>query len=314
MRRFALAALLLVALCIRHSCRQPLFAQSVSSADLAAAALSESDALGYTVIGETSGPTPAGFTALFIRTFASGDDDRAPVLVDFLLAPDSAVSDADLRASAGSEDFFRGVIAGANLEPQQFRLTGPLGIGDLDQSAVWDAAVAGRSATLRFYGDLFLRDRVVAGLLYAAAPDQADSAQLTTFAALQDAKLVASGLPALLAGPSSPDTATIPAAPAAPDLSPASTSVATAATPAPTRTPPATTPSPEPTAAPRSGGPHTWYTSSAANSTQYCCDDDPAWQSLSPRNLRMFATVAALLASYPGKHLNRPCLDGATGP
>lgn len=59
---------------------------------------------------------------------------------------------------------------------------------------------------------------------------------------------------------------------------------------------------------------HTWYTSSVSNATTYYCDDDQEWQTLSPRNLTSFPSVAALLAVYPDRHLHQPCRDGATGP
>ena len=74
-------------------------------------------------------------------------------------------------------------------------------------------------------------------------------------------------------------------------------------------------PAPEaPRPVPPPAAAHTWYTSSATNATTYYCDDDPEWQQLSPRNLQSFPSVAALLAVYPGKHLHRPCRDGAIGP
>jgi hypothetical protein len=85
----------------------------------------------------------------------------------------------------------------------------------------------------------------------------------------------------------------------------------------PDATPPAPVPAPAPPPAAAPAAPasaHTWYTSSASNSTTYYCDDDPEWRTLSPRNLQSFPTVAALLAVYPSKHLHRPCRDGATGP
>jgi len=77
---------------------------------------------------------------------------------------------------------------------------------------------------------------------------------------------------------------------------------------------PAPPSAPQPTSPQATTSSHTWYTSSASNSTTYYCDDDPEWQALSPRNLQSFPSVAALLAVYPNKHLHRPCRDGATGP
>jgi len=77
---------------------------------------------------------------------------------------------------------------------------------------------------------------------------------------------------------------------------------------------PALLPVVAPVPSPAAFAAHTWYTSSASNSTTYYCDDDPEWQTLSTRSLRSFSTVAALLAVYPSKHLHRPCRDGATGP
>jgi len=59
---------------------------------------------------------------------------------------------------------------------------------------------------------------------------------------------------------------------------------------------------------------HIWYTNSAPAASAYYCDDDPLWQTSNRQSLRSFASVAELLAAYPGRHLHQPCLDGTTGP
>lgn len=69
-----------------------------------------------------------------------------------------------------------------------------------------------------------------------------------------------------------------------------------------------------PLATPSQISSHRWYTSADPTATLYYCDDDPAWRAISLDELQSFGTVAELLAQFPGRTLNQPCADGATGP
>jgi hypothetical protein len=59
---------------------------------------------------------------------------------------------------------------------------------------------------------------------------------------------------------------------------------------------------------------HRWYTSADPSAAVYFCDDDPGWRAIALDSLQSYATVQDLLADYPGRTLDKPCLDGATGP
>ncbi len=266
-------------------------AQTVTSDDLAAAALTADDLPGYQFASESVTPPPTGFDATYARIFSS-DQNGGAILVDALLLPGDAVPIDALATVLGRDTLFRGLASALQIPVSNFRLTGPLGIGDSDQSAVWEGSDPNSGQPLVFYADGFLRGRLLAFILYAAPPDSADPSQLTVFAGLQDQKLLASALPPAVITPSAPSSPPTPAmlapqpaaSPATPDTSGAASSA------------------------------HVWYTSAASNATAYYCDDDPDWRTLSPANLRSFPSVAALLAVYPGRRLHRPCLDGATGP
>jgi hypothetical protein len=61
-------------------------------------------------------------------------------------------------------------------------------------------------------------------------------------------------------------------------------------------------------ATPAAGGDgHVYYASKAAGATTIYCDDDPAWQTLSARNLRSFPSLSAAMAAFPNYHLHQPC-------
>ncbi|MBA3943468.1 MAG: hypothetical protein H0X37_02770 [Herpetosiphonaceae bacterium] len=93
-------------------------------------------------------------------------------------------------------------------------------------------------------------------------------------------------------------------------------SVMPPANPGPTSSPPSPTPIPTtsppvPTLVPTNPPPpvtaHTFYLSTYPGAYLYYCDDDPAWQSLSPTYLKHYNTEAELLHDYPGRVLRRPC-------
>ena len=55
------------------------------------------------------------------------------------------------------------------------------------------------------------------------------------------------------------------------------------------------------------GSGHTFYASSASNAVDIYCDADSGWQSLSKANLRSFPSLDDALATYPSRHLRKPC-------
>lgn len=181
----ALALLPLAALAAGH----PAVAQTPSLPDLA---LAEFDLPGFTLLNERSSPPSQGIDALFTRTFAGPDQDQS-VLIDVLAAP---------VASAPASLLSQVVSSGAPLETLRdssgsavanYQLNGPLGIGELDQSAAWDSYSSGAGQWYRFSADVFLRNGIVAVIAYAAPSGAGDPSLIATYAGLQDAKLAAVG-------------------------------------------------------------------------------------------------------------------------
>jgi len=72
---------------------------------------------------------------------------------------------------------------------------------------------------------------------------------------------------------------------------------------APTPTP---TPTPTPVVLPQPSD-HTFYTSSYYSSTNYYCDTDDGWKTLSSKYLKSFSSESALLTAYPNRKLHEPC-------
>ena len=101
--------------------------------------------------------------------------------------------------------------------------------------------------------------------------------------------------PSSVGATESPSVNVSPTATPEPPQSPTVTSIAT--------NPPL--PTPPPTNAPVVA--HTYYLSSVSDATNYYCDTDPAWKTLSQKNLKQFPSAETALAAYPGRKLHRPC-------
>src|SRR5579871_3181892 len=140
-------------------------AQTVTSDDLAAAALTADDLPGYQFASESVTPPPTGFDATYARIFSS-DQNGGAILVDALLLPGDAVPIDALATVLGRDTLFRGLASALQIPVSNFRLTGPLGIGDSDQSAVWEGSDPNSGQPLVFYADGFLRGRLLAFILY----------------------------------------------------------------------------------------------------------------------------------------------------
>lgn len=52
---------------------------------------------------------------------------------------------------------------------------------------------------------------------------------------------------------------------------------------------------------------HKWYVSSYRTASQYYCDTDDGWRSLSEKYLEVYNSEAELLSHYPGYTLHEPC-------
>lgn len=202
MRRTVLLAALVLSLLAGWGA---LRAQTVTSDDLAAAALTADDLPGYQFATESVTPPPTGFDATYARIFASGQNGQngGSLLVDALLLPGDAIPIEALATVLGRDTLFRGLANALQLSISNFRLTGPLGIGDSDQSAVWEASDPNSGQPLVFYADGFLRGRLLVMIIYAAPPASADPSQLAAFAGLQDQKLLSSSLPPAVITPGS---------------------------------------------------------------------------------------------------------------
>ncbi len=165
----------------------PAVAQTPSLPDLA---LAEFDLPGFTLVNEQLSPPSQGVDAIFTRVFAVPNQDQS-LLFDILAQP---VASAPTSALADL------VSSGAPLEPLRdssgnavanYQLNGPLGIGEVDQSAVWDSYSNGARGWFRFYADVFLRNGIVAVVAYAAPSGSGDPSAIAAYAGLQDAKLAA---------------------------------------------------------------------------------------------------------------------------
>jgi hypothetical protein len=197
MRRTVLLATLVLSLLAGWG---TLRAQAVTSDDLAAAALTVDDLPGYQFVTESVTPPPTGFDATYARIFSSAQNGGA-VLVDALLLPGDAIPLDALTTVLSRDTLFRGLANALQFSVTNFRLTGPLGIGDSNQSAVWEGSDPNSGQPLVFYADGFLRGRLLVLILYAAPPASADPSQITAFAGLQDQKLLASTLPPAVIAP-----------------------------------------------------------------------------------------------------------------
>jgi hypothetical protein len=199
MRRFGVGAALVTLLFITLGGSHRVVAQTVTSDQLAAVALDSSDLPGYIVDRDAAPTPPNGFAAVFVRTLVSSGGGNS-VVIDGLVLPDSSLPPFAVQAALSSEMLFRSFINQLGLNTDNFALTGPLGIGDVDQSAAFDSQAPDSGVPVRVYADAFLQGRLVGLIIYVAETNSADPAQLTNIASLQDAKILSSQLPPSITG------------------------------------------------------------------------------------------------------------------
>lgn len=161
-------------------------AASVSSAELRQATLSIGDLPGFRLVNEDSPDgeelMQATWGRIFVALDASGNvTARLGVL---LLAPMDSVPDARLASLVSSGELHGGITDSPN-----FQLTPPLGIGALDQPAVWNDYDRGSRTWKTDYAETFLRGRLVVHLIYETSSDVADPTRIAELATLQDDKV-----------------------------------------------------------------------------------------------------------------------------
>jgi hypothetical protein len=168
---------------------RPATAQSMPLSDLA---LAEFDLPGFLLQSEQSPSPPAGFDALFTRTFANTDHGPA-VLIDLLLQPGPDVPGALVDTIVTDGRIMQGFSRSSGSQVANFSVTGPLNAGELDQSSAWDAYNDEYAMWFRFYADIFRRNGVIAAVVYASPSSTADPTALASYAMLQDQKIEAAG-------------------------------------------------------------------------------------------------------------------------
>jgi hypothetical protein len=180
-------------------------AQTASNAQLAALALSSGDVPGFHLVSEQDVPVQASdpIASAWQRVLAADDvaGTSGAAISVLLMVPKTSVSTSSLADTVNGGSVFANLSGVTNVQ-----LTGPIGIGDVDQSATWlqwdpDAATWGT-----FHADNFLQGRLLVGVIFGSDNDTVGEDQLMHYAQLQQSKLLAAGpLPAsLLAVPQAP--------------------------------------------------------------------------------------------------------------
>ncbi|MGI8971353.1 MAG: hypothetical protein ACR2HB_11710 [Dehalococcoidia bacterium] len=219
------------------------WAQTISYAQLGSASLGVSDLPGFHLQSEDY-PAEAGYDVTFQRIFAA-DDPAATggaALFVLMLVPGASLSRDEASSRVGSGDLFSRWTDAINL-----RLLGSRGVGEVDQSAVWNESDAAGGVQNTLYGESFLQGNVVVIVAYGTRGDFADTSnQSAAYAFLQDAKLLAStGLPAaMLHGPAPVSTLPdgVPPLPSLPSLPAPSPTAADPSLASPMPIPPAQPP------------------------------------------------------------------------
>jgi len=180
----AVAALLMCGAQLRAT------AQSVTADDIGAAMIGDGDVPGFRLAGDATPPSLATATRdQRTRLFVPTDSNAGTVLLTvFLSVPRStAVCLPYLPATVASGDVFGAL----NADKPNFRITEPLGAGDIDATATWDDYDAGRSASYTVLSELFLRGSVSVYITYVTYTHTIDPALLAQIARIEDAKLMA---------------------------------------------------------------------------------------------------------------------------
>jgi hypothetical protein len=196
------AALLVVMVAFVSLAARPTAAQTVTTDQLAAAALSGFDLSEFDVVQDGDLMAPQGFAAAFLRSFVNTQDEGS-LLLDVLLVPGPNLPLNVIRPLVASGMVFQGFHDATKQQIANYLVTGQLGIGDADQSAVWNAFDPQSRRWNTWYADAFLQGRVLSVMLYVTAADAANPDTVAGYARLQDAKLLSTDAlpPDLTGGP-----------------------------------------------------------------------------------------------------------------
>jgi hypothetical protein len=123
-----------------------------------------------------------------IRQFSgSGATSGVVVALSIIAAQDGTPPPAAVISQVTDGTLLRAMASGIGAQTTDVSLKGSQGIGEVDQSAQFDAIISG--ATYRFYGSAFTRGRTIGMVLYGATIDKADPSDFLTIAGLQDKKI-----------------------------------------------------------------------------------------------------------------------------
>jgi hypothetical protein len=187
MRRIVIALALVILASAALASGRPAAAQAPPLSDLA---LADFDLPGFSQLTEQTPVPPQGVSAIYSRTFAGPEEDQS-VLYDSLIQPSAPVSAAVIGPLIASGSPLETLRDNSGSAVANYQLNGPLGIGEVDQSAVWDSYSG--NGWFRWYADIFLRNGLVAIIAYAAPSGVGDPNAIATYAGVQDAKLMAVG-------------------------------------------------------------------------------------------------------------------------
>ncbi|HZU76318.1 MAG TPA: hypothetical protein VFA70_06110 [Dehalococcoidia bacterium] len=179
--------LLLAALCGALMRTAPARAQTISSVELAAAALDTGDVPGFVAVAELDASVPRGFDAAFSRVLYA-TDLRGGLLIVNLAAAGDAVPHAALLQAVTTGAVLAGLTSDAGTNAN-FQPVTPLGVGEADYAAVWNRYDQSSNVWLSAYGDTFVRGRIFVTLLYLAPPASAVPSVIGQAAQAQDLKI-----------------------------------------------------------------------------------------------------------------------------
>jgi hypothetical protein len=189
-RILILAGLLMFAAWPAH----PILAQTAGDAQFAAIALSSADLPGFHLVSEQdvpvqpSDPVAGAWQRMLAADDAAGTAGAAMSII--LMVPKDSASTSILDGTVDGGSVFSNLNGVTNLQ-----LTGPLGIGDADQSATWQQWDSNAGAWATFSADNFLHGRLLVAVIYGSDSDANAPSQLSQYARLQENKLIAAGVP-----------------------------------------------------------------------------------------------------------------------
>lgn len=178
------------------SLQRPATASQAITQDMLKAVLLATDDLpqGFMQFTDSTLDLPAGdgiTLAGVLRGYVSRSGTG--VVIELLGIPNDSLG--DVAPSSIGEQLLRSAATSSGPQIANFTMTGPLGIGDDDVSAVWDFYSPGSDRWLVSYADVFLQGHVLATVSYLGLPEVTDPTALDSYAQLQDAHIVTAGLP-----------------------------------------------------------------------------------------------------------------------